>query len=116
MDKLDETHNGEEEFFMTPPFDDDDFTQKLIALSYSQAREQLESKTASSQIVTHFLTLGSPATILKNEQMRLQNELLIEKIRSEKESQRLSGMVDQVLRALQSYIYVPPGATDDHIL
>lgn len=116
MDELNETQNKDEEFFITPPFDDEDFDLKMIALSYSQAREELEKKTASSQIVTHFLTLGSPATRLKNEQMRLQNELLIEKIKSEKEMQRMSGMVDEVLKALQSYIYVPPGATDDHIL
>jgi len=116
MDELDETQNEVDEFFITPPFDDDDYTKKLIALAYSQAAQELEKGSASSQIVTHFLRLGAPETILKNEQMELQNQLLVEKIKSERESQKVAGMVDDVLKALRSYMYIPPGAADDHIL
>lgn len=116
MDELDETHTEEVESAMTPPFDDNDYTQKLVALAYHQAAKELEAGNASSQIVTHFLVLGAPSTKLKNEQMALQNDLLVEKIKSEKEAQKVSSMVDDVLQALRSYIYIPPGATDDHIL
>jgi hypothetical protein len=116
MNELDETHEEVEEIFMTPPFDDDDYTKKLIALAYSQAAVELESGTASSQIVTHFLRLGAPETVLKNAQMELQNELLAEKIKSEREAQKIAGMVDDVLKALRSYTYIPPGAADDHLL
>lgn len=101
---------------MTPPFTDLDQENKLIALAYSQAERELEEGTASSQIVTHFLKLGTQRAELEAEQIKLQNSLLEERILGERENQKISEMVNEVLSALRSYMYVPPGATDDHLL
>lgn len=101
---------------ITPPFDDDNQEKKLIALSYAQAEKELQDGTASSQIVTHFLKLGTARTELEHTQLQLQNSLLEEKILVERESQKITEMVDDVLRALRSYIYIPPGDADDHLL
>jgi len=100
----------------TPPFDDKDQEKKLIALAYVQAEEELKNGTASSQIVTHFLRLGTQRAELEQAQIELQNSLLQEKIIAEREGQKLTEMVDDVLRALRSYMYVPPGEADDHLL
>lgn len=102
----------------TPPFDDEDQEKKLIALAYAQAEKELQGGTASSQIVTHFLRLGTQRSELEQAQIELQNSLLQEKIIAEREGQKLTEMVDDVLRALRSYsyMYIPPGDADDHIL
>lgn len=108
---------SEEELMTTPPFDDEDQESKLIALAYSQAEKELAAGTASSQVVTHFLRLGTQRTKFEIAQIELQNSLLEEKIINEKEGQKLTEMVDSVLQALRSYIYVAPGDnTDDHLL
>jgi hypothetical protein len=101
---------------ITPPFDDEDQEKKLIALAYRQAESELKEGTASSQIVTHFLRLGTQRAELEQAQIELQNSLLQEKIIGEREGQKLTEMVDDVLRALRSYMYVPPGDVDDNIL
>jgi hypothetical protein len=106
----------DEETPTTPPFDDEDQEKKLIALAYTQAENELKNGTASSQIVTHFLKLGTQRAELEQAQIELQNSLLQEKIIAEREGQKLTEMVDDVLRALRSYMYVPPGETDDHLL
>ena len=94
---------------MTPPISDEDQENKLIALSYRQAQVQLEDGTASSQIVTHFLTLGTLKARLALEQAELQNRLLEEKIVSERSGQELNDMFNEVLVALKKYSNVPTG-------
>lgn len=101
---------------VSPAFDEEDQEKKLIALAYSQAEKELQAGTASSQIITHFLRLGTERTKLEHAQIELQNSLLKEKILAERETQKVTEMVDEVLKALRSYTYIPPGDTDDHIL
>ena len=92
---------------MTPPFTDEEQEKKLIALSYRQAQSQLEDGTASSQIITHFLKLGTIKAKLELEQAELQNRLLEEKIASERSGQELNEMFNDVLIALKKYTNVP---------
>jgi chorismate mutase len=96
----------------TPPINDAEQESKMIDLAISQARNQLERETASSQIVTHFLRLGSLRAQVELEKLKLENNLLEEKITSERQGQQLNEMVQEVLKALNDYSYVPPGADD----
>lgn len=96
----------------TPPINDAEQESKMIDLAISQARNQLERETASSQIVTHFLRLGSLRAQVELEKLKLENNLLEEKITSEQQGQQLNEMVQEVLKALNDYSYVPPGADD----
>lgn len=95
-----------------PPLNDESLEIKMVSLALKQAQKQLEEGTASSQIITHFLRLGSLRAQAELEQLQLQNRLLEEKIQSEKIGQKILEMVDDVKRALKSYAYVPPGADD----
>lgn len=96
----------------TPPINDAEQESKMIDLAVSQARNQLERETASSQIVTHYLRLGSLRAQVELEKLQLENNLLEEKITSEQQGQQLNEMVQEVLQALNRYSYVPPGADD----
>ena len=92
----------------TPPMDDEAMEMKLVALSMKQAEEQLQAGTASSQIVTHFLKLGSTRAMIELKKLELENLLLTEKIEAEKIGQQLQVEFKQVLAALKSYSYEPP--------
>lgn len=84
----------------------------MIALAMEQARKELEAGTASSQVITHFLKLASTRNQVELEKLRLENDLTEEKILAAQAGHQLQGMVKEVLTALKSYTYVPPGMED----
>ena len=88
---------------INPSLNDEERENKLIELSYSHAEEQLASGTASSQVTTHFLKLGSRKAELELENTRLQNKLLEERIASERSSVEINQLFIQVMEALASY-------------
>ena len=96
----------------TPPVTDESQENKLVSLAFRQAQAQLEERTASSQVVTHFLKLGSTKAKIELENLQLQNKLLEEKILAERSGQELNNMLGEVLDALKSYSYRPPGESD----
>ena len=96
-----------EELTMTPPLNDEAQENKLISLAMRQAQKQLEDGTASSQIITHFLRLGSVRAQVELEKLELENRLIEEKIQAERSGQQLNEMFAEVLAALKSYTYSP---------
>jgi len=94
---------------MTPPLNDEAQETKLVALALKQAQTHLEDGTASSQIITHFLRLGSLKAQVELEKLELENRLLEEKILAERSGQQLNEMFGEVLAALKSYSYAAPG-------
>ena len=94
---------------MTPPLNEEAMENKLVALALKEAQGQLQEGTASSQIITHFLKLGSLRHQVELEKIELENRLLEEKILAERTGQQINEMVAEVLVALRSYSYAPPG-------
>lgn len=92
-----------DELFANPSLNTEELENKMIALAYRQSEKQLEEGTASSQIVTHFLKLGSKKAELELEQTKLQNKLLEEKILSEKSAVEINNMFVKVMEALKVY-------------
>ena len=97
---------------MTPGVNDEGHENKLVVLAMNQAQKQLEDGTASSQVLTHFLRLGSTRAKIELEKIKLESKLLEEKIASEKHGQEITAMMSEVLAALASYSYKPPGGPD----
>ena len=93
---------------MTPAITDEAMENKLVALALKQAQGQLEEGTASSQIMTHFLKLGSLRHQVELEKIRLDSKLVEEKILAERSGQQSNEMMVEVLEALKSYSYAPP--------
>ena len=52
----------------------------MIALAINQAEKQLRDGTASSQVIVHYLKLGSQEKQLELEKLRNENELLKKKV------------------------------------
>jgi hypothetical protein len=55
---------------------------QMIALAIDLAEKQLIEGTASSQVITHFLKLGTTKTELEKEKLRKENSLLETKAKS----------------------------------
>jgi hypothetical protein len=86
-----------------PSLNDDERENKLISLAYDHAQEQFLNGTASSQLTTHFLTLGSRKADLLLKETELKNQLLEERIATERGNAEINQLFIRVMEALTSY-------------
>lgn len=76
---------------------------QLIALAVDLAEKQLREGTASSQVITHYLKLGTTTKKIENEILQKQSELLTAKTESIKAAQRVEELYAKALDAMRSY-------------
>ena len=76
---------------------------QLIAMAVDCAERQLLEGTASSQVITHFLKLGSTNAKLEEEKLRNENLLLQAKVESIKAQQRSEEMFEKAIAAMKCY-------------
>ena len=76
---------------------------QLIALSVDLAEKQLREGTASSQVLTHFLKLGSTKNQLELEKIRHENALLEAKTQSLQSAKRVEELYENALNAMRDY-------------
>lgn len=74
-----------------------------IALAINEAKRQLLNHTASSQVIVHYLRLGTMERELELEKMRRENELLDAKTKSLRDSARSSESSERALEAFKRY-------------
>lgn len=75
----------------------------LIALAYDLAEKQLLDGTASSQVMTNFLKLGSSKERIEKEKLKLENELLKAKTESIQSAKRTEELYRDALNAMRTY-------------
>lgn len=87
---------------------------QLIGLSVELAEKQLRDGTASAQVITHFLKLGSSRE--KLEQERLAQDVVVLKARAEQlESQkRIEELYANALSAMRVYSGQPAEELDEY--
>jgi len=76
---------------------------EVIGLAIDLAEEQIRDGTASSQVITHFLKLGSSREQLEQERLEHENELTRVKIESIESQKRVEEMYLEALNAMRSY-------------
>ncbi len=76
---------------------------QLIALATDLAEKQLMEGSASSQVVTHFLKLGSTRETKEQERLASENELLKAKIEAVASAQRVEELYSEALNAMKTY-------------
>lgn len=76
---------------------------QLISLSVDLAEKQLREGTASSQVITHFLKLGSTKNQLELEKIRHENALLEAKTQSLQSAKRVEELYENALNAMKDY-------------
>lgn len=89
---------------------------QLVSLAVSLAEEQLRKGTASSQVITHYLKLGTTRETLEQEKLRGENELLKAKVASLASQGRLEELYSRAIRAFGTYAGRPDEDVEDEML
>lgn len=76
---------------------------EMITLAMDMAREQIKNRTASSQVLTHFLKAGTVKDILERERIELELELIKAKTETMKSSKKVEELMTEALRAMKTY-------------
>lgn len=76
---------------------------QMIALAVDLAEQQLREGTASSQVITHYLKLGSTKERLEKEKLEEENKLLRAKTENIKSMKRSEELMEEALRAFRQY-------------
>lgn len=82
---------------------------RLIGLATQLAEKQLREGTASSQVITHYLKLGSTKDRLEKEILVSQKELMNAKREALQSQRRSEEMIQEAMEAFKSY----SGHTDE---
>lgn len=76
---------------------------ELVGYAIDLAERQIRDGTASSQVITHFLKLGSSREQLEQERLEHENELTRVKIEALESAQRVEELYKEALSAMRSY-------------
>lgn len=76
---------------------------QMISLALDLAKQQLLDGTASSQVITHFLKLGTERARLEKEKIIRENKLLDVKASAIENTQRTDELFEQAIAAMKRY-------------
>ena len=76
---------------------------QLISLAVDLAEKQLQEGTASSQVITHYLKLGSTKERIEKEILEKQKELISAKTEAIKSAKRIEELYSNAIKAMRSY-------------
>jgi hypothetical protein len=75
----------------------------MIALAVDLAQRQLEKGTASSQVITHFLKLGSTKERLEKEILEEQKKLIVAKTGNLESQKNMEELYKKAIMAMKVY-------------
>ena len=76
---------------------------QLISLAVDLAERQLQEGTASSQVITHYLKLGSMREKLERERLEEENKLLKAKTKALESAEEVKVLYEEALKAMRNY-------------
>lgn len=76
---------------------------QLVALATNLAEKQLLDGTASSQVITHYLKIGSTKERIEKEILKKQKDLIEAKTEALKSEKRVEELYEQALSAMKRY-------------
>lgn len=87
--------------------------QQIASMAYDLAEEQIDAGTASSQVITHFLKMGSTRERLEQQRIQHENELMEVKRDAIAGQKRVEELYMNALDAMRSYSGNPSEGEDD---
>ena len=75
----------------------------MISLAVDLAEKQLREGTASSQVITHYLKLGSTKERIEKEILEKQKELITAKTENLKAAARVEELYKEAISAMRKY-------------
>ena len=76
---------------------------QLISMATDLAEKQLREGTASSQVITHFLKLGSTKERIEKEILERQKELIEAKTQSYRSQENMDSIYKEAIAAMKKY-------------
>lgn len=76
---------------------------QLISLATDLAEQQLRDGTASSQVITHYLKLGSTREKLERERLEEENKLIRAKSKALENAEEIKVLYESALKAMRNY-------------
>lgn len=98
-----ESRRSKDERVARPALSPEAREKHLIALAMDAAEEQLINGTASSQVITHLLKLGTSLAELEKEKIQLENELIKAKTKSVASSEDSKKLYADAIAAFRQY-------------
>ena len=86
-----------------PPISPEANENQMISMAMDLARKQLQDGTASSQVITHFLKLGTIKAELEKEKLENENALLRARTEAIDSSKDMAAMYAEAIKAMQRY-------------
>lgn len=88
---------------MRPALSPEARENQMIALAVDLAEQQLRDGTASSQVITHYLKLGSTKEKIEKEILEKQKDLITAKTESIQSQKEIKELYMEALKAMKSY-------------
>jgi hypothetical protein len=86
---------------------------EVVSLAIDLAEQQIRDGNASSQVITHFLKLGSSREQLEQERLEHENELTRVKIEAIESQKRVEELYKEALEAMRNYAGNPSTSDQD---
>jgi hypothetical protein len=86
---------------------------QLVSLAVDLAEQQLQAGTASAQVISHYLKLGSTREKLEQERLARENELLSAKVEQLASGKRIEELYGEALSAMRTYAGELDSGIDD---
>lgn len=86
-----------------PAYTEDGRERQVVSAAIDLAEKQIREGTASAQVITHYLKLGSTRERLEQERLRGENELLRAKVDSMASAKRVEELYDDAIQAMRAY-------------
>ena len=103
MPKAKSKSSSESEIRIRPALTPEAEEMQMTALAMDCARKQLLDGTASSQVITHFLKLGSERERLEKERLREENKLLRAKTEALESAKEMKVLYEDAIKAMKRY-------------
>lgn len=76
---------------------------QVIAMAYDLAEQKIRDGTASSQLITHFLKMGSPKERIEREILEEQKKLIVAKTGAMESSKDVIEIYNRAMNAMKKY-------------
>lgn len=103
MPKKKQTNSKDTPKKMRPATTPEARENQLISLAVDLAEKQLIEGTASSQVITHYLKLGSTKEKIEREILEKQKELIEAKTESLQSAKRIEELYTNAINAMKNY-------------
>lgn len=87
---------------------------QMISLAVDLAEQQLRDGTASSQVITHFLKLGSTKERIEKEILEKQKSLIDAKTKTLQSTEKMEALYEKALSAFRGYSGQESDADDEY--